>query len=248
LEAPSPPPQFSPPSTRTTPESARRLFAISRSIGDTQASIYLQHRGIDVSIVDATALRFHPRCYYRDGDNASLRTFPAMIAAVTDRDGRLTGVHRTWLDSDDAREKAPVASPRRAMGHLLGSGVRFGFDGSAPVPIIVAGEGLETMMSLRMVLPGMPMIAALSANHLAALALPASTGRLYIAVDADPAGRGGMKRLCLRARQLGLEVFTLMPQLGDFNEDLRRLGPVRLASGLRDQLAPDDTERFLVRI
>jgi hypothetical protein len=248
LEAPSPPPQFSPPSTRTTPESARRLFAISRPIGGTQAAIYLRHRGIDVGIAEVTPLRFYPRCYYRDGDNAPLRTFPAMIAAVTDRDGRLTGVHRTWLDPDDAREKAPVASPRRAMGHLLGSGVRFGFDGSAPVPIIAAGEGLETMMSLRMVLPGMPMIAALSANHLAALVLSGSTRRLYIAVDADPAGRGGMERLCLRARQLGLEVFTLMPQLGDFNEDLRRLGPVRLASGLRDQLAPDDAERFLVRI
>ena len=247
LEAPSPAPRFSPPSTRTTRESARCLFTISRPIGGSQAAVYLQHRGIDVSIVDATALRFHPRCYYRDGDNAPLRMFPAMIAAVTDCDSRLTGVHRTWLNPGDAREKAPVASPRRAMGHLLGAGVRFGFDGKSPAPIIAAGEGLETMMSLRMVLPGMPMIAALSANHLAALALPASTGRLYIATDADPAGRGGMERLSLRARQCGVEVFTLTPQLGDFNEDLRRLGPVRLASGLRDQLAPLDAERFLVR-
>lgn len=49
-------------------------------------------------------------------------------------------------------------------------------------------------MSLRMVMPKMPMIAGLSANHLAAILLPSSLRRLYIAVDADPAGRSGMER------------------------------------------------------
>ena len=39
----------------------------------------------------------------------------------------------------------------------------------ASSPILVAGEGLETMMSLLMVMPAVPMIAALSANHLAAI-------------------------------------------------------------------------------
>jgi hypothetical protein len=38
--------------------------------------------------------------------------------------GRITGVHRTWLDR--ARpDKALLANPRRALGHLLGNGVRF---------------------------------------------------------------------------------------------------------------------------
>ena len=46
-------------------------------------------------------------------------------AAVTDLGGGITGVHRTWLDPS-GRDKAPIASPRRAMGHLLGHGVRFG--------------------------------------------------------------------------------------------------------------------------
>ena len=111
------------------------------------------------------------------------------------------------------------------MGNLLGSGVRFGMQPDNPVSIMVAGEGLETIMSLRMVMPTLPMIAALSANHLAAILFPCSLKRLYIAVDADPAGRHGMERLSRRARRAGIEVLTLVPQRGDFNDDLRCLGP-----------------------
>src|SRR6185312_17315501 len=72
--------------------------------------------------------------------------------------------HRTWLDRS-GQDKAPIASPRRAMGHLLGHGVRFGVVDD----VMAAGEGIETMLSLRTILPSLPMVAALSANHLAAI-------------------------------------------------------------------------------
>ncbi len=245
-EVPSPSPARSSPAPHGSSEAARRLFAMSRPIGGTLADAYLRHRGIDPVVVDADALRFHPRCYYRENDEAPTRIFPALIAAATDRAGRVTGVHRTWLDPHHIGEKAPVSSPRRAMGDLLGSGVRFGMHTDAPLSVLAAGEGLETIMSLRMVMPGMPMIAGLSANHLAALLLPSSLGRLYIAVDADPAGRRGMERLSRRARDSGIEVLTLSPRLGDFNEDLRRIGPVQLRGSLRDQLLPQDALRFLL--
>jgi hypothetical protein len=245
-EGPCPPQDRSKPARRSTSESAHRLFAMSRPIAGTLAELYLRRRGVDPAIADVRALRFHPQCYYRDGDDSSVRTFPALIAAVTDIEGRLTGVHRTWLDPAKVGEKAPVASPRRAMGDLLGHGVRFGLVAGAPTPAMVAGEGLETMMSLRMAAPSPPMIAALSANHLAALLFPRSLGRLYIAADADPAGRRGLEILSARARQVGIEVLTLNPQRGDFNEDLRRFGRRSLARMLRDQLVPQDAARFLV--
>ena len=211
-------------------------------IAGTLADVYLRRRGFDPMIADVRALRFHPRCYYRDDDAATKRTFPA----VTDSEGRITGVHRTWLDPEHIGEKAPVGSPRRAMGDLLGSGVRFGMPPHDAPPVIAAGEGLETVMSLRMVMPELPMIAGLSANHLAAILLPPSLRRLYITVDADPAGRHGTERLSRRARQLGIEVLTLVPKRGDFNDDLRHLGPGVLTRGLRDQLVPEDAARFLV--
>jgi hypothetical protein len=135
------------------------------------------------------SLRFHPRCYYRPDEHLPTEIWPAMIACVTDLDGRITGVHRTWLDPDGFDRvrlgKAPIDTPRRAMGDLLGNAVRFGV---ADDDVLVAGEGIETMLSPRYVLPTLPMAAALSANYLSAMALSSSLRRLYIARDADAAG------------------------------------------------------------
>ncbi|MBZ0229043.1 MAG: toprim domain-containing protein [Bauldia sp.] len=225
-------------------DAARRLFTMSMPIAGTLAEVYLRRRGI-ASLPGTTALRFHPGCYYRQPDGTTL-TLPAMIAAVTDHDGGITGVHRTWLDPH-GRGKATIATPRRAMGALLGNGVRFGFDGQPETErdVIAAGEGIETMLSLRMLMPPMPMIAALSAAHLGALFIPSGVRRLYIAADADGAGRDGTRRLGARAREAGIEALTLRSRLGDFNDDLRRAGADALRLHLMRELAPGDAARFL---
>lgn len=102
------------------------------------------------------------------------------------------------------------------------------------------------MLSLRCVLPAMPMVAALSAGHLAALLLPAGLRRLYIARDADAAGDRAVASLTDRAIAAGIEAVTLSPRLGDFNDDLRELGLAELRANLRVQLAPEDAHRFMV--
>ena len=233
------------PAPQGSPEAARRLWAISQSIAGTLAETYLRSRAI-TDLRNVGALRFHPRCYYRADDGAPTETWPALIASVRDLDGTLTGVHRTWLDPM-TRDKAPVATQRKAMGDLLGHAVRFGTALPAPAQaeVMAAGEGLETMLSLRQVMPELPMAAALSANHLAALLLPLTLRRLYIARDDDPAGRRATEQLTQRAEAAGIEALTLMPALGDFNEDLRTLGAGALAAALRMQLAPEDVARFL---
>jgi hypothetical protein len=228
-----------PPAARGSPEAARRLWAIAQPVAGTLAETYLRHRAI-TDLRNCGALRFHPRCYHRADEGAPSETWPALIAAVRDLDGRLTGVHRTWLDPATAG-KAPVATPRKAMGDLLGHAVRFG----AALDVLVAGEGVETMLSLRQVLPAMPAAAALSAGHLAALLLPSGLRRLYVARDNDPAGHGAAARLAERARAAGIEALTLTPALGDFNEDLRTLGREALAAAIRVQLVPEDVARFL---
>ncbi|MFZ5693280.1 MAG: DUF7146 domain-containing protein [Pseudomonadota bacterium] len=232
------------PARPRSPDAPRRLFAMSQPIRGTLADRYLQTRGILCGPRER-ALRFHPGCYYRDLDTGRTLVLPALIAAVTSLDGTITGVHRTWLDPSGTG-KAPLAEPRRSLGEILGNGVRFGFAPGMAVPVMAAGEGLETMLSLGMVMPAMPAVAATSANHLAALSLPPGCERLYIAADADAAGRHGIEILGHRAREAGLLVLALTPMLGDFNEDLRRLGPDRLAAQLRPQLAPKDANRFLL--
>ena len=110
---------------------------------------------------------------------------------------------------------------------------------------MAAGEGIETMLSLRSVVPTVPMVAALSANHLAAILFPPTLRRLYVARDDDPAGDAAMATLIERARAAGIEALTLSPTLGDFNEDLRHLGIDDLRAALRTQLAPEDLARFM---
>ena len=110
---------------------------------------------------------------------------------------------------------------------------------------MAAGEGIETMLSLRCVLPTMPMVAALSAAHLSALLFPVTLRRLYIARDDDPAGDRAMTTLIERAHEAGIEAIVLSPRLGDFNEDLRLLGTDALTATSRMQIAARDVARFM---
>jgi hypothetical protein len=193
-------------------------------------------------------LRYHPSVYYRASEDAPLESWPALLAAVTDLDGNITGIQRTWLDPRQS-DKAPLADPRRALGHLLGNGVRFG----KAADILVAGEGIETMLALKSVLPSLPVIAGLSANHLAALDLPPAPGsgpgqallRLYVARDNDAAGLQAAHRLHERGIAADIEIRDLVPVYGDFNLDLCRLGPDSMRAHLADQLVPSDRTRFL---
>jgi hypothetical protein len=223
-----------------SPEAARRLFAASQPIAGTLAATYLHHRGIDV-LQDTGALRFHPRCYYRAGDTTARESQPAMIAAVTDLGGAVTGVLRTWLEAA-GRGKAPIDEPRRAMGLLLGNAVRFG----PHRDVMAAAEGIETILSLRMALPVMSMMAALSAAHLSAVQFPSTLRRLYIARDPDPAGDSAVATLTARAEAAGIEAIPVSPRLGDFNDDLRAFGLDDVQAIVWPQLAPEDVARFLL--
>lgn len=162
------------------------------------------------------------------------------MAAITDLEGRLTGVHHTWLDAS-GHDKAHVANPRRALGNQLGHGVRFGRTGT----VMLAGEGLETVLSLKTIMPAVPMVAALSASHLGALILPQGLQRLYIARDRDAAGRWAFERLAECAHNTTVVVLPLDPVDGDFNDDLLEFGVPALCSSLRGQVAAEDA--WLVR-
>ena len=233
-----------PPARAGSPAAARRLFAASKPIIGTLAATYLQSRGI-MHVADLPALRFHPRCYYRPNDDDVPGTpgaFPALIASVTDDGGVQTGTHRTWLNPA-CTAKANVASPRRAMGNILGAAIRFG----QCEDVMAAGEGIETMLSVREALPTFPLAAATSSSHLAAILFPPALRRLYIARDRDAAGDAAYGILTERAQAAGIALLPLMPLLGDFNDDLQRDGGDGLGHCLIAQLHDADRARFLRR-
>lgn len=229
-EANSPKPRSS------SPQAARRLHAMSQPLKGSLAETYLNSRGI-TRVQGLGALRFHPKCFHRPGQGQPVESWPAMIGTVTDLSGSVTGVHRTWLVRD-GQGKAPLASPRRAMGQLLGGGVRFG----KVSDVLAAGEGIETVLSVRQALPHLPMLAALSSGHLGAILFPPGLRRLYILRDADPSGDAAVERLSQRAGEAGITAAVLSPMEGDFNDDLQAVGTEALRVHLLPQLIAADRE------
>jgi hypothetical protein len=219
---------------------AQRLFVASAPIAGTLAETYLRSRGLsDLSGLDV--LRFHPRCFYRADAHAKAECWPALIAAVSDPSGRITGGQRTYL-ARDGSAKAPIAAPRKALGRIAGNAVRFG----DPADAMIIGEGVETVLSLRALLPAMPMAAALSAQNLGAFRLRPTLRRLYIAADRDEAGLGAAERLRERAAVEGVDAVVLMPILNDFNDDLLRIGREAMAASVAAQLHPQDRAALFV--
>lgn len=220
---------------------AERGVAAARGIPirGTPVETYLRRPGIG-AFDQIPGLWFHPACFYRPEGCGPVARLPAMLAAITDLEGRQTGTHRTWLRPDGSA-KADIDTPRRAMGALLGNGVRFG----APGDVLVAGEGIETVLSVRSALPEMPALAALSSGHLAAIRFPVGLRRLYVLRDRDFAGAAARDRLAARAAEAGIEALTVMPRLADFNDDLRRYGLAALQARLRLHLRAEDAARFV---
>ena len=217
-------------------DAARRLWRRCRAIDGTHAEAYLRARAIHRCRF--AALRFHPALFYRDG--GGVRRLPALIAAVTgdagehpgpgERPGHgaIAGVQRTWLDPDRPA-KAPVARPRKALGHVHGHAVRFGEPAAGT---LLVGEGIETVLSIVTAIPDTVAAAALSAGSLGAFAPPPGVARLVIARDNDAEGERAAERLVRRCARTGVAALVVVPEGDDFNSDLVSLGSQALAARL----------------
>ena len=121
---------------------------------DTLADEYLDRRRIDLRHWRDADLRFDPACRYRgyaspsDGELSDLGEFPAMIAALKDVHGSITGIHRTYLDLSSPKKLVPPGdrarnAAKKAAGIAGGSLIWL----TKPAPYLVTGEGIETTCS-----------------------------------------------------------------------------------------------------
>ena len=211
-------------------EAARRLWRRCRPIDGTHAEAYLHARAI--GHCRFPALRFHPDLLHRD-DNG-IHRLPALVAAVTGDDGAIEGVQRTWLDPKHPA-KADLARPRKALGRVHGRAVRFG--GSASGATLLAGEGIETVLSLVTAVPRIHAAAALSAGSLGAFEPPQDLALLVIARDKDVQGGHAANRLQLRCVERGIPSTVIVPECSDFNDDLVAFGEETLAARIAPLIA-----------
>ena len=143
---------------------------------ETPAGIYLTRRcGLTTY---PQALRASPGMCYRadDGD----LWFPAMLARVSDRDGKSVNLQRTFLTEDG--DKAPVNPPRRMMAGSVphGSAVRLGAAGD----VLGIGEGIETCLAAAQRF-GVPVWAALGTSGMVSWRPPAGVRRVLVIGDND---------------------------------------------------------------
>ena len=211
-------------------EAARRLCRRCRPIDGTHAEAYLHARAI--AHCRFPALRFHPDLIHRGDDG--IHRLPALVAAVTGDDGAVEGVQRTWLDRKRPA-KADLVRPRKALGRVHGRAVRF--SGSTSGTTLLAGEGIETVLSLITAVPGIHAAAALSAGSLGAFEPPHDLALLVIARDKDVEGGHAANRLRRHCVERGIPTIVIVPEHSDFNDDLVAFGEETLAARIAPLIA-----------
>ena len=175
---------------------------------------YLRARGIICPI--PPTIRF-----LRDAKHPEGR-FPAMLAAVARVPSqKIVAVHRTFL-AHDGSGKAPVEPEKMSLGSVSGGAVRLTQAGEH----LAVAEGIETALSVFLA-TGIPMWSALSADGIAALALPPLplARTVTICADADDNGTGIKKAYKAAERWFveGRIVRITCPPTGtDFNDILLR--------------------------
>jgi DNA primase len=167
-------------------QAARDIWKASQPIGGTLAETYLRDvRRIGIEL--SGSLLFHPGLLAGEGV-----TFPAMVAAVTDANGSIVAIQRTFL-APDGSGKAAIERPKRALGPVKLGAVKLG---PAAATMGIA-EGIETGLSAQELFH-VPVWCALGSD-LARIELPPLARNVAIFADKGEAGE--------RAAALAVETF-----------------------------------------
>lgn len=209
LSSPPPPPVHPEPPKRQLSFDAMRLWeSASPVLGkDHPVLRYLQARGLEVGD-DIPDLRFVPSLgYYEDGELKG--RYPAMLAAVRDAFGQVISVHRTYL-AHDYSGKALVKTPKKlTKGCSSGGGIWLYSLG----PVVAVAEGIETALAVRL-MTRLPVVATISATHMARWEPPPVVKEVLIAADADKAGAKGARDLLERLHAIGVRGAIYAPPRG----------------------------------
>lgn len=167
---------------------------------------YLLGRGIDPAEC-GPELRCHEALPYYDEDHADGVLYPVMLGRVTNAQGCVINMHRTYLSEG---KKAAVDSPKKLMrGPIKGACVQL----ARPVTKLAVAEGIETALAVQQH-TGLPTWATMGAGNMKALEqLPESVEEVWIYADNDQnfAGQAGAFELAHKLTVKGLKVNVMIP-------------------------------------
>lgn len=137
---------------------AREIWGEGVAAEGSDVRRYLAARGLTADLLPEMpgCLRFHASLPYmvKDASGAWVEAHrgPAMLAAVVQLDGAVSGVHRTWFDLSRPRGKASIAHDgaaqkvKKTLGSIKGGAIRL-HTPDAPWDVLVMGEGIETTLT-----------------------------------------------------------------------------------------------------
>ena len=175
--------------------------------------------------------------------------FPTMVAAISNDEGELLAVHRTFLERrGDNVVKAAIEDPKRTLGVYAGHSIKLwrGHSGKPWLHMpthetVVVAEGLEdgltALVSAEIGFPrrhggvaprAVPAsqfrtIVAVSGSNIGSLVLPAQVAQIVILAQRDRAGSAAertLQRAIDRLQGQGIEVLLLPPPAWSGIKDL----------------------------
>jgi phage/plasmid primase-like uncharacterized protein len=174
---------------------------------------YLLNRGVLPKTLP-TSLRFHPGLPYfveKDGKWKKLGDLPAMIARVSDAEGKPVTLHRTFITQSG--KKSPVPSQKKLMGAategtITGGAIRLG----EATHWVGLTEGIETALAVHCA-TGMPVWACVSTTLLERVVIPETVKQVVIWADSDAndAGKNAADKLLKRLHDAGRSARVFYP-------------------------------------
>ena len=200
-------------------ETARTIWDATRSLPGTIAEIYLTNRSL--SPPWPIALRAHINLKH----NPTGLYFPALVAGVQSGTGQFQAIHRTYL-IPDGRDKAPVSTPKMALGSLGDGAVRLAEAGKS----LGLAEGIETGLSAQQIFE-IPVWAVLGGRY-DGVTVPSQVLEIQLFADNGEAGEEAAHKAAKVFAAAGKRVFTRRPpaQFDDWNSAL----PQWLKRGAQD--------------
>jgi phage/plasmid primase-like uncharacterized protein len=190
---------------------ALRIWEEAQDPRGTIVQDYLFGRGFTWEL--PLSIRFHPRLWH-----SPRLHFPAMVAAFENRDGKIAGIHRTYL-RPDGTGKAEIEHNKKALAPMRGCAVHL----TAADPILVVCEGIETGLSILQE-TGLHVWAALGTSNLGSVELPSFVRKVLIAADNDDPGTMAAQKAAdsYQARGYQVQIVSPLTEKEDWNDVLRR--------------------------
>jgi DNA primase len=195
---------------------ARFQWQEAGPIDGSPAERYLRMRGINGPI--PPTLRYgRPPLWIDPRTGKKGPRHHALIAACQNITGRVTGIHRTFVEADG--QLAPLRRPKQSLGQIRGGAVRLGPEASE----VIICEGPEDGLTIQELLPSTPVWVALGTGNMPTMMLPPGIKRVLVAGDNDAPGRRAVEAACEVFRIQGRHAAAIYPghTFGDFNDQLR---------------------------